>query len=141
MPHRLGVKHVKAIAAALSGVVMPRDSRKALVDAVAEVLEETTPRDRAGNVKAESAFTGRKYKEFEALAASKVRLEIVVSVWMSSDGTVTHQNWELHVWEDHWSHLTVKRPEEDSFDGIVALAWNEYFVRDMAQVPIRFEKH
>lgn len=141
MPHKLGVKHVKAIAAALSGAVMPRESRKALVEAVAGVLEETTPRDRAGNVKSESAFTGRKFKEFEALAASKVRLEIVVDVWMHPDGTVGGQDWALHVWEDHWSHMTVKRPEENSFAGVVSLAWSEYFVRDLSQVPIRFEKH
>lgn len=141
MPHSLGVKHVKAIADAIAGVVMPRDSRKALVDAVAEVLEETTPKDKAGNVKSESAFTGRKRKAFELEAASKVRLEIVVSVWVNSDGTVTGQDWELHVWEDHWSYLSVKRPEENSFDGIVALAVSQHFVRDMAQVPIRFEKH
>jgi hypothetical protein len=132
---------VKAIADAIAGVVMPRDSRQALVDAVAGVLEETTPKDRAGNVKPDSAFTGRKRKAFEQAAASKVRLEIVVSVWVNSDGAITHQDWELRVWEDHWSHMTVKRPKENSFAGIVSLACKEHFVRDLAQVPIRFEKH
>lgn len=133
--HRLTKKHVKRLARAIGSAVMPHGSREALAEAFAEVLGETTPKDRAGNLKPEGAFTARREAEFMARAVPDSGVEIVVSVVVGPDGEVS-ESWALWVWHPGWG-VVVREPEEDSFAGVMALAWKEEFCRNPAAIPVR----
>lgn len=139
MVHRLTASHVKAIAGAIGSVVMPHGSRKELARVVAGVLEETTPKDKQGNAKPDTWFTGRKRAAFVQAAAPDLGVEIVVNAVMSSRGELSYQGWSLEVSHPKWG-VSSHRPEEDSFKGVMELAWSEHFVRDFGSVPVRIEK-
>jgi hypothetical protein len=139
MVHRLTTEHVRAIAGAIGSVVMPHGSRKELAGVVADVLEETTPKDKQGNVKPETWFSGRKRAAFMQTAAPELGVEIVVNAVMSSRGELSYQGWSLEVTHPQWG-VSSHRPEEDSFKGVMELAWSEHFVRDFGSVPVRIEK-
>lgn len=139
MVHSLKASHVKAVAVAIRSVVMPREARVELARVIADVLEETTPKDRQGQVKPEGAFTGRKRAAFTQTAAPDSGVEISVSAVMSSGGELLYQGWSLEVTHPDWG-LSVHKPEEDSFKGVMELAWREHFVRDVGSVPVRIEK-
>jgi hypothetical protein len=139
MVHRLATEHVKTIAAAIGSVVMPHGSRRELARVVADVLEETTPKDKAGNVKPETWFSGRKRAAFVQTAAPELGVEIVVNASMSSQGELLYQGWSLEVTHPKWG-VSSYQPEEDSFKGVMELAWSEHFVRDFGSVPVRIEK-
>lgn len=134
--HRFNKDHVKTLAGAIAGAVMPRSERSKLTDVVVDLLADTAPKPTAKRPDPAGQFTGRVQRAFTDEACPDSGTEIVATVAMGSDGSVIYESWSVEVSHPKWG---VTSREAGSFAEALALAWKEEFCRNPGAVPVRID--